>query len=89
MPKLMHFKWVKNVNNLFMVGWVKGVLLSPVIINSVWLVGWFIGKLSLNHNYIPQQSTQLSTLFFIFLNLLNSFYTHNPQALLLRQQKNI
>lgn len=89
MPKVMYFMWVKNVNKLSIDGWVGGVLLSPVFINSVQLSRWFVGKLPLTHNYFPQQTTYLPTSFLVIFNLLNCFYTPSPQGLLLKQQKNI
>jgi hypothetical protein len=89
MPKLMYFLWVKNVNNVFINGWVSGVLLSPVVINSVQLSGDIRGKVSFTHINIHLYITVLSTQYFVFFNLLKYFYTHNPQHLLLEQLQKI
>ena len=77
------FGWVKNANNLLTRGWVGGVLLSPVYKKSIQLFAWLIGKVLFIQPSIPLQLTRFSTTKFSNLYLLNSFYTHNPQGLLL------
>jgi len=77
------FGWVKNANNLLTRGWVGGVLLSPVYKKGIQLFSWLVGKVIFIQLSIPLLLTRFSTTKFGNLYLLNSFYTRNPQGLLL------
>jgi hypothetical protein len=84
MPKSILFSWVKNANNLSIRGRVESVLLSPVCKKSIQSLAWLVGKVPFIQLSIPFLSTYFSTWKYSFPYLLNSFYTHNPQGLLLR-----
>lgn len=84
MPKFILFGWVKNASKLFIGSGVGSVLLSTNI-NKVINIGTQTnGKLSFIQLSTLFLSTYFSTAKFDNLYLLDSFYTHNPQGLLLR-----
>jgi len=77
------FGWVKNVNILRKDGLDVCVQLSPVNKKFIRLTGLANGKLSFIQQFIPKHLTYFSTYKYTFSPLLISFYTHNPQGLLL------
>lgn len=84
MPNFIVINWVKDANNLLIRSWVGGVRLSPVYKNCVRVCIRLVGKVVITQPTIHFKKPQFSTSKYLFLYPLNNFYTHNPQALLLR-----
>lgn len=78
--------WVKNVNILRKGGLDVCVQLSPISKKFIRFTSLIDGKLSFIQQFIPKHLIYFSTYKYMFSPLLISFYTHNPQGLLLEPQ---